>query len=337
MTIVPRRLMRFAVVVASLLYSHASLAAQDKAFDVAVKMGRGINILGYDGLWDGGTDAPFRFGNLETIRNAGFRHVRINLVAFRFLDRDNRLDPTFLERLDNVIERVIAHDLIPVIDEHDYDFCQREPANCAVKLKAFWLQLSLRYVSRFPSLVFEILNEPGGRMTPAFWNTLASEVLFLIRAANPDRTVIVAPINIEDVTRLSEFRIPRDDRNLILTVHYYAPFEFTHQGAPWSPRLAKRFGLKWGSEADKKKLTDDFEAIDAWAKSEGRPLYLGEFGVYERAAPEQRAAYLSFVTRTADRLGWSWAYWQFDHDFAAFDTARQNWIAPVIDALIPKP
>jgi endoglucanase len=75
--------------------------------------------------------------------------------------------------------------------------------------------------------------------------------------------------------------------------------------------------------------------MSVWAEKEKRPVYLGEFGVYERAPSEGRQRYLSFVARSADRLGWAWAYWQFDHDFAAFDSARQAWKPDILRALMP--
>ncbi|MGY3370784.1 hypothetical protein ACVWZL_007909 [Bradyrhizobium sp. GM2.4] len=47
----------------------------------APKLGRGINILGYDGVWEGGRNAPFRLDNLTAIRRAGFSHVRIKKIS----------------------------------------------------------------------------------------------------------------------------------------------------------------------------------------------------------------------------------------------------------------
>ena len=93
--------------------------------------------------------------------------------------------------------------------------------------------------------------------------------------------------------------------------------------------------MDWGSTRDRQQVLDDFALIDTWAKAEGRPIYLGEFGVYERAGLEARARYLSFVARTAESHGWAWAYWQFDHDFALFDTDRERWIGPILNALVP--
>lgn len=308
--------------------------AQDRGFEAAAKLGRGVNILGYDGIWEGGIDAPFRMQNLRLIRQAGFRHVRINFFAFKHMNGDNLIARAVLQRLDRVIEQTIAAGLIPVLDEHDYGECQVRLAACEAKLTAFWRQIADRYAGKYPPLVFELLNEPGGNMPPQMWNDLALRLLASIRASNPDRTIIVAAINSDDTTAIRSPRLPKDDRNIILTVHYYAPFAFTHQGAPWSPELAARSNIKWGSAADRQKLRDDFQRINAWAAAENRPVYLGEFGVFDAAPLEDRRRYLAAIARTAESFGWPWAYWQFDHDFALFDSATQRWNAPVLDALM---
>jgi endoglucanase len=298
-------------------------------------MGGGVNILGYDGIWDGGVDAPFKQRYFKIIRDAGFHHVRINLSAFKYMDSRNDLDLRILTRLDWVLEQAVANDLIPIIDEHDYDQCQRNPDDCGVKLLAFWKQLSYHYAGRFPTAVFELLNEPGGKMTAAWWNAFIQSALQAIRANNAERTVIVAAINSEDPLEIRKLKLPPQDRNIIVTVHYYKPMQFTHQGAPWSWRFALLRGIDWGSEDDKSRVTNDLEIIDAWAKEEARPVYLGEFGAYEAAAMDARVRYTSFVARTAERLGWPWAYWQFDHDFALFHPDTEQWVTPIISGLMP--
>ena len=35
-----------------------------------------------------------------------------------------------------------------------------------------------------------------------------------------------------------------------------------------------------------------------------------------------------------EKLGWSWAYWQFDSDFVLYDVKTDKWIEPVRDALV---
>ena len=313
--------------------SRADAAGQGTA-PAPVALGRGINILGYDGIWEGGRNAPFRLDNLTAIRKAGFSHVRINFFGFKFMGEGNLLEETVLRRLDAVIEEGLARKLIPILDEHDTHVCQRDVSECTEKLKAFWTQIAARYAGKYPKLVFEVLNEPGGQMTSASWNALLNECLGIIRATNPRRTVIAAVLNVDEMP-VDDLVLPSDDRNLIVTFHYYAPIRFTHQGAPWSPTFSRIGPLDWGTAEDESKARADFEKIRSWSEREKRPIYVGEFGVYEAAPAEARTRYLSFVARSAERLGWAWAYWQFDHDFAAFDSERQAWKPDILRALMP--
>jgi endoglucanase len=304
----------------------------ERAAEMLKNMGAGVNILGYDGIWDGHSDAPFRLSGFRRIRDAGFRHVRINLFAFGRMNSDHRLNPATLQALDNVIEQAVLNDLIPIIDEHDVNECQETPASCAEKLTAFWLQISARYAHQYPTVVYEILNEPGGNMNRDQWNALALEMLKIIRNIDADRVVIVSGLNSDDPQSMQNIDLPDRDRNIILTVHYYKPFVFTHQGAPWS-ELKTSGHIPWGTSSDKDSVQKDFAAIGRWAR--GRPVYLGEFGVYEKAGIESRAQYLSFIARSAELAGWSWACWQFDHDFALFDWSKDRWITPLLRALDP--
>jgi endoglucanase len=309
-------------------------AAEPRPSPGVAALGRGINVLGYDGIWEGAANAPFRLDNLTAIRKAGFSHIRINFFGFKFMNSENTLDEAVLKRLDAVIEAVLVRRLIPILDEHDTDFCQRDVRGCTAKLTSFWRQVSSRYAGKYPALVFEILNEPGGHMTSAEWNSLLNECLGIVRTTNPERPVIVAALNTE-VASIDDLALPADDRRLIVTFHYYAPIRFTHQGAPWSSTFSKIGPLDWGTPEDEAKVTADFSKIQLWSEREKRPIYLGEFGVYERAPADSRVRYLSFVARSADKLGWAWAYWQFDHDFAAFDSARQAWKRDVLQAIVP--
>ena len=66
-----------------------------------------------------------------------------------------------------------------------------------------------------------------------------------------------------------------------------------------------------------------------------RPIYLGEFGAYDKAEMPSRVRYVGFVAREAEKRGWSWAYWQFDSDFILYDIPAGKWIQPIRGALIP--
>ena len=76
------------------------------------------------------------------------------------------------------------------------------------------------------------------------------------------------------------------------------------------------------------------EGAAAWARAHGRPLFLGEFGTVTNADLAARAAWTTLVRSEAERLGMSWAYWDFATDFGAFDVSRHAWRAPLREALL---
>jgi endoglucanase len=50
---------------------------------------------------------------------------------------------------------------------------------------------------------------------------------------------------------------------------------------------------------------------------------------------DSRVLYTAHAARTAESLGWAWAYWQFDADFILWDMAKDAWVAPLLKALVP--
>ena len=71
------------------------------------------------------------------------------------------------------------------------------------------------------------MNEPNHQMTTNAWNQYLAEALAIIRASNPTRTVVIGPAFSNSIDHLDELRLPAKDRNLIVTVHYYKPMDFT--------------------------------------------------------------------------------------------------------------
>jgi endoglucanase len=167
------------------------------------------------------------------------------------------------------------------------------------------------------------------------WNALLARVLAAVRTSNPDRLVLVGPASMNDPGALAELVLPQD-RRLIAAIHYYAPFEFTHQGAPWVPGAGEWLGTRWGSVEDRAAITHDLSRAVDWARDRAVPLLIGEFGTYERADLDSRRRWTSFVRTEAERLGVSWCYWDFGTDFGAFDLERDAWLGPLSDALVPR-
>ena len=140
------------------------------------------------------------------------------------------------------------------------------------------------------------------------------------------RNVIIGPASFNNVGWLDKLVLPKNDRHIIITVHYYQPMSFTHQGANWTPEYANFSGNTWGTPADYAALEKDFDGVQAWAKKNDRPILLGEFGAYDKGPLESRVKYTAAVARAAEKRGWAWAYWQFDSDFIVYDIDKDQWV-----------
>jgi endoglucanase len=302
------------------------------------KLGRGVNIIGYDPVWQSMDRARFKTRYFRMIKDAGFSTVRINLHPFRHmaLDSDYALRDSWWQVLDWAVQNAIKADLMVILDLHEFGAMGNDPEGNKGKFLAFWRQVSPRLQNAPASVLFEILNEPSRELNAEMWNRYFREALAIIRATNPTRVVIIGPAGYNSIGHLHELDLPEDDRNIIATVHYYSPMDFTHQGASWAGRQDK-IGVDWkGTEPETLAIERDFATASTWAREHDRPIFLGEFGVYDKAAMEPRARYLGYVTRSAEKLGWSWAYWQFDSDFILYDIDTEKWVEPVLNALVPK-
>jgi endoglucanase len=303
-------------------------------FDQVREMGGGLNVLGYDPLWTDPAKAHFQPRHFKIIREGGFRTVRINLQAFSHMLPSGKMDPKWLATLDRMVDAALSQHLTVILDEHDFNFCAQQPTDCRVLLTAFWREIGAHYAGAPNQVLFEILNEPNGKLDDTAWNRLLALELAEIRKTNPTRNVIVGPAFWNSTQHLGFLELPADDRHLIVTVHYYTPMEFTHQGASWT-QYVKLSGVHWGSPAEVAQIDHDFDGVQAWAKDHHRPIFLGEFGAYDKGDMASRVRYTSAVARAAEKRGWAWAYWQFDSDFIAWDMGRNAWVEPIHKALVP--
>ncbi|MGQ9478955.1 MAG: glycoside hydrolase family 5 protein [Thermoproteota archaeon] len=307
------------------------------AFKQNKRLGRGVNVLGYDPIWRDRSKTRMQDKHFRLIKEAGFNSIRIALHPIRdgAMNMNNQISEEWRSVLNWAVEQSLKNSLMAILDFHEFIIMGRDFLGNREKLLSFWKQIGEIFSSCPNEVLFEFLNEPNGELTPELWNRLLTELLNIIRRSNPERTVVIGPANWNSIHSLDLLKLPRDE-NIIVTVHYYEPMDFTHQGAKWSGR-EDRVGVKWkGTVEERDAILIDFQKAQEWSKRNNRPIFLGEFGVYDKADMESRTRYLSFVARSAEENGWSWAYWQFDSDFIVYDMVNDKWVEPVLNALIPR-
>ncbi len=184
-------------------------------------------------------------------------------------------------------------------------------------------------------MLFEILNEPNGNITPAKWNVFLADALTEIRKDNTDRIVVIGTPEWGGLGGLPYLRLPEDE-NIILTVHYYNPFQFTHQGASWVGTDANVWlGTKWNdSETEREIVQNEFAPLVNFGKTKKVPVHIGEFGVYSTADETSRKKWTTYMSRYFDSLGWSWAYWEFSAGFGIYNPSKNTWNQYLVDALL---
>lgn len=330
-----KKLLFLAAILCS-LFAVKLYSQQVSAIEQSKKLGRGVNIVGYDkAFWKDYANGRFKEKYFKMIKEAGFSNIRVNLHCFSHMDSNYNLDPQWLKTLDWIIEKGLEAKLMVILDMHEYTAMADDPVAKKKMFLALWKQLAPRYKNQPNEVLFEILNEPNQKLTVDLWNVYLAEAVKIIRETNPNRTLIIGPGNWNGIESLNTLVLPKDDKNIIVTVHFYHPMPFTHQGAPWSKENKDLSGIKWLGTPEEKQLIESKLKIAAdWSEANGRPIYLGEFGAYDKADMDSRVRYTSYVSRTAEKFGFSWAYWQFDSDFIVYDVDKEAWVIPILNALI---
>jgi endoglucanase len=308
-------------------------------FEQNKKLGRGMNIgNSLEAPNEGEFGVTLKEEYFKVLKEKGFNSVRIPIKWSNHasLSAPYQINSDFFKRVDEIIDQALARGLSVVINIHHYDEMMDSPEGNKERFLTLWRQISEHYVNYSGDLFFEVLNEPNGNLTPEIWNVYLQEAIKAIREKNPYRTLIAGSPDWNSLGSLNRLVIPAEEKNTIVTVHYYDPFIFTHQGAEWVFGSDLWLGTTWsGTQLEKQASANDFEKLSAWSKANNRPVYIGEFGAYSKADIESRAQWTYYISRQAEQRGFSWSYWEFCSGFGVYDQAKQQWNQLLLSALIP--
>lgn len=311
---------------------------------LAASLGRGINMGNMlDAPREGDWGVKLEPAYID-LAAANFNTVRLPVRWSNHAapTADATLDPKFAARVDQAVDALLSRGVNVILDVHHYtqisgdpphpNEATVDPAVVDIRLVNMWKQIAARYRDRPPTLIFELLNEPHGRLDGEPWNKLAAQTLAVVRASNPTRTVLIGPGGWNAVDELPRLRLPQD-RNLIVAIHNYDPFNFTHQGIDY---LAKPFptGTTCCDAGQRRQVSDALDKAQRWSQAHGVPLHLGEFGAFEKADMASREAYTRLVRNEAEKRGIGWTYWELASSFGVWSPANNQWVEPLRRALL---
>lgn len=303
--------------------------------------GRGINLgnaleAPNEGEWGVTLEADY----FRVIKEAGFDSIRLPVKWSNHAERSSpyTIEPRFFARVDWAVEQALSNGLQVVLNVHHYSEMDENPDAHRTRLIGLWERIAAHYKDKPATLAFELLNEPHDKLTAAKWNSILLEALAAVRKTNPTRTVVIGPVAWNSIGELKSLELPEADRNLVVTVHYYGPFTFTHQGAHWiDAKNRPPLGTPWkGTDAERAAITKELDAAAGWGLKHRRPIYLGEFGAMKTADLDSRVRWTKFIAEECANRKIGYAYWEFCSGFGAYDSTKREWTAPLRDALVPK-
>ena len=314
-------------------------SGQGTVFDQNKLLGRGINLgnaleAPNEGEWGVTLKAEY----FTIIKNAGFNSVRIPIKwsAHALTNPPYTISSTFFSRVDWAIDQALKNNLAVIINIHHYDEIMVSPQLHKERFLLIWEQIASRYKNHSYKVFFEILNEPHSNLTPALWNVFMIEAVHKIRESNPNRTILIGLADWGGIGSLNQLVLPANENNVILTFHYYNPFQFTHQGAEWVNGSNAWLGTSWnGTQSEKNSIINEFNYIVLWAASRNIPVNLGEFGAYSKADIDSRVRWTSFMAELCKNYDISFHYWEFCAGFGIYDQSTGKFIESLYRALIP--
>lgn len=325
------------------------------AFAMLKRLGRGINFGNIleasptEGSWGISLSEEL----FDKAKEAGFATIRLPVRWSNHAQAEApfQIDENWFKRVDYAINAALSRGMNIVVNMHHYrqlggeklDYGESSVRAGAVedRFVAMWTQIAARYKD-LPNdrVLFELYNEPNTTLTPDRWNPLLARTLSKVRENNPNRFVVIGPTSWNGADALAQLQLPNDPR-IIVTIHNYNPFKFTHVGASWAG------GDKWPDGqttcCNAQQIADIVAPLDKakqWAGTRW-PIWVGEFGAFSgegstglKAEYASRVRYTRIVRDEAERRGFAWAYWELAAGFGIWDPNAKAWRTELRDALV---
>ncbi|KAG9082195.1 hypothetical protein FS749_007039 [Ceratobasidium sp. UAMH 11750] len=317
-------------------FGHCALAAFTplSAKDTLAKMVPGWNLgntldaIPTEGSWNNG---PVQNVTFKQVYADGFRSVRIPITFTDHFTSDApnyTLDPTWLARINYVVDAAISSGLFAVVNVHHDSWQWVDTSGTAsnidtikAKFEKLWTQLATTLKDKNEKLLFESINEPVGSTQDAanLVNDLNARFLNIVRNTggnNPQRVVSLPGLN-DNALYLTEWFTPPNNYSSdkwSVQFHYYSPWDFVSNS--WGRTF-------WGTDADKAAVVNDITPVRG---NFSVPIMMGEYSPSSIGTVIEKAAgwaWFDHVTRTALKLSIVPMWWDNGADY--FDRATGKW------------
>lgn len=305
---------------------------------------RGVDLGGWFSQCDYSEDRLEHFiteKDLDKIVSWGLDHVRIP-IDYNVVEKDDgEFIPEGFFRIGRAIGWCKARNLKVVLDLHKtagFSFDVGEAESGFFSSEKFqnrfyrlWEELARRFYDP-ENVAFELLNEVTDESFIDAWNRISRTCIERIRPIAPKALILIGSYHNNSVDAVKDLAAPADDR-VIYNFHCYSPLEFTHQGAYWVPDMAPDFRQSFEEAAIPEDYFEKaFASAVETAEKNNTALYCGEYGVIDRANPEDTVKWFRLIHAAFEKYQISRAAWSYkEMDFGLTDSRMDA----VRDELIP--
>ncbi len=289
----------------------------------------------------------FTEADVKKIASMGFDHIRLPIDEEQMWDENgNRHDVAF-QLMENAINWCAESNLRVIIDlhilrSHHFNAKEKPLWTDPVEQEKFfnlWRDLS-KSLNKFPNslVAYELMNEAVAEDHES-WNSLIARAFSAIRELEKERTIVIGSNEWQSVETFDVLKVPANDKNILLSFHFYRPFLLSHYAAIWTslkeykgpvhypgiiltqqefeilPEHVKAEVEKWvGVAFNKEILLEMWQKPIQKAKSLGLPLYCGEFGIISNAPDKESYAWYQDMIQLFDQTGIGYANWNYKSD-----------------------
>jgi endoglucanase len=274
---------------------------------------------------------------IKALKKYGYKTIRLPVTWADKMgpSPDYLIDEAWMDRVETIVNWCLAEDLYIIINIHHdghgnaRSWIQNAQKNypnngenvnaVSEQLAAVWTQIAGRFLQYPDKLIFEGMNEIG---FDDIWNRYSggqaerkAEAYRILNVLNQTFVNTVRSTGYKNKTRFllipgywtdidnscdPLYKMPTDTVNdrLILSVHYYTPWDFAGD--------SKR--ATWGTESDINLLNNLFNKLKITFIDKGIPVIQGEYNVINKKgstvkAHEERVKWLTAVTQKCIELG----------------------------------
>ena len=184
------------------------------------------------------------FTRVETKKLAdwGFDHIRLPIDESEVFTTSGAWEPKALKLIHDAMGWCKDQNMRVILDLHilrSHYFNNTKDMTLWTEKKEqerfiqMWEMISEEF-KQYPNsfLAYELLNEPVPP-SPADWNNLLTKTYNRLRELEPQRVIVLEPGAAASISQLKNLQVPTNDKNIILSVHFYTPHLLTHYQANW--------------------------------------------------------------------------------------------------------